>query len=73
MSVYWAFEERSMFQWRKSSLQTQGPPMDAIVIHCIVKYSGFIEPNHNRLDIGGLSSRASLDSDNYSLLDYKKR
>ena len=40
MSVYWAFEERSIFQWSKSDLQTQGPRMGATVIHCIVKSSG---------------------------------
>ena len=47
--------------------------MDALLIHFTMKFNvAAYEPDHSRPVIGGCPSRASLDSDNYSLLHYKK-
>ena len=40
MSVYWVFEERSIFQCGTSNLQTHGLRMGTVAIHCIVKSIG---------------------------------
>lgn len=40
MSVYWVFEERSIFQCGTSNLQTHGLQMGTVAIHCIVKSIG---------------------------------